>query len=1563
MSTKESTPGGRIRSPPPSFRPPPPFAAPPPNPLSPSSQRKLSVNAPFRGRSPSPFNRRPVEKIEEQKIARFGEPSSRMNSPLRTLNGQSRTSSEDHADFLDILEKEEEGFAEQLKKQKVFLQTVFKEKDELATTCANQAGKLQRLENERQEWQKKIIEAEREKRDLAEKLTQEEQSRSQSVKKLEKQKRDLEKMQSESSLMAKERNDAVSQLSQEMKEIERLESERKSLFARIDALERQKLGSSANNKPIDKTLAETNLKLKLEIGNIRTDCDKLNRTTENLNKEKTDLTNKLTETSIKLRERDTELKQTQNKLSDAMDSLTSVKNQFDRQHEETKKLRKVEHELKLEATRAKKEAVTNSDGASKLRREVEKLLEERKDHLQKIEDLQHEAKDMKDKITSFESNKQNELKKLELMVKDLKEKLDKYDIDKKAALKVEKSKRETMASKQEQERKEMEEKWDKMKLQFEKAAIESKKKMAQLEEENNKATSIIDDAKSEVAKKEDELRVANRKIKSLESEFQKYKASSKSEDERHTQELETVEQRLIEARKSAEVMKKKMDSNDAEMKRVVDAKNVLEGKVNALEADIRSMKESGNTTLSKVQNEKELVQKELRDAANKILQLRDEKCRLETKANEDVKDFEKTIENLRTDLQNVTLKKDELSGNEKLAKKEDITFKLEKEKREVVIAKDKIAKQLEALESEKEMIKENLGHLEAEKKSNNFGRYEKERLKGDLDKIAEEKERLQARIETLSQERNELQSKIEAMSKGESKHKDELVKANKALLGKTEALEGEKSQLQRNFEMLEEKLNGLERAKADVLRQNQTLTSQITSLESQCKSLQNDKQSTNQGLHAQINNLKTERDKLQATLADLKTKQSATMQELDLLKKELKRSEDAKRELGDQVKKLQLGDKTKILTDRLNQLEKDKLDLEKKVRLLDREKSDLSSKIKPMEKEKITLGQKIRDLEASKNELQKRVSDLEISLKTKHNEEVVKSQYEVRTLKQENQTMKREKDDLCKTLKVVEKDLRKVARDVNQKKVQAQIKRMVEGIEMNTLIPKTEAETTALKDLEELANQLSEKCEEVGTWKSNFEKLQNDFGERTSELECLNSQLQKAKVDGGSAVEKLKKTEDDLAHIKEKNAQLSDELLNKSRQMTAFENQVKGSMGAISNEATKAMEQKIKDLQKKLDEAVTKKPPTERKKSVKFNLEPEQDDSLDKIARLEAALEEASRERKEILEAAEKEIEYHRSIACELEETMVNDFEWKIHEIESDFHQRLKEAQSGDGGSNSRKSSHTSSGTYTQSELDQKLRELKTEITRQKDDELRRMQSQLRKEMDEKLRSDNNSHKESLVAEKQRELEEVKRKWILESKSLSEQLEVLKKEIERKDEALIKAVNDAQSEGDQKAFEERRKATELAEKSQGEMEALRDDLNGQISRIRAEYDEKVENLESRLQVALGAKLEHMMAMKDEVEQEYADRMEELRDMYRDEMDAQTEKFEKERSKMHNLETSLQETLKTKRKEVDELKVRAHESETKVTELTTRLENQTLEVLRLQTELEEYEYEDAVGGTW
>ena len=62
----------------------------------------------------------------------------------------------------------------------------------------------------------------------------------------------------------------------------------------------------------------------------------------------------------------------------------------------------------------------------------------------------------------------------------------------------------------------------------------------------------------------------------------------------------------------------------------------------------------------------------------------------------------------------------------------------------------------------------------------------------------------------------------------------------------------------------------------------------------------------------------------------------------------------------------------------------------------------------------------------------------------------------------------------------------------------------------------------------------------------------------------------------------------------------------------------------------------------------------------------------DRVSSLEAALEAAAAERQEILLAAEQEIEYHRSIAAELERTMIEDFEWKVHEIEADYHRCVR---------------------------------------------------------------------------------------------------------------------------------------------------------------------------------------------------------------------------------------------------------------------------------------------------
>ena len=60
------------------------------------------------------------------------------------------------------------------------------------------------------------------------------------------------------------------------------------------------------------------------------------------------------------------------------------------------------------------------------------------------------------------------------------------------------------------------------------------------------------------------------------------------------------------------------------------------------------------------------------------------------------------------------------------------------------------------------------------------------------------------------------------------------------------------------------------------------------------------------------------------------------------------------------------------------------------------------------------------------------------------------------------------------------------------------------------------------------------------------------------------------------------------------------------------------------------------------------------------------------ICQMSFLCEQALVEREEILEAAEKEIQQTKNIAIETEQKMMDDFEWKLREIESENRDKLK---------------------------------------------------------------------------------------------------------------------------------------------------------------------------------------------------------------------------------------------------------------------------------------------------
>jgi DNA repair exonuclease SbcCD ATPase subunit len=314
--------------------------------------------------------------------------------------------------------------------------------------------------------------------------------------------------------------------------------------------------------------------------------------------------------------------------------------------------------------------------------------------------------------------------------------------------------------------------------------------------------------------------------------------------------------------------------------------------------------------------------------------------------------------------------------------------------------------------------------------------------------------------------------------------------------------------------------------------------------------------------------------------------------------------------------------------------------------------------------------------------MKKKMADLEKQAKPSSGDK--KSSEEMQKLQKENKELRKEKEELNKTLKEF-----KSGKDTKSKKGA--------GTEKNAVI----AQNGDIDGQIEMSEIIRQKTEDLIKLKQNFDSLLKDLESKTAEIEKLTSQLARSKTDCSAAVEKLRKSESELSQIKEKNAQLSDELLNKSRTITAMENS--GRSGSSMGGGSEDLHRQVEDLKRKLAEAASTKP----KKSVKFSAEPEvlsEPMRPEKMKELEEALAAAYAERHEIIEACRKEVDFHRTIASELESSIMEDFEWKLHEIEKDYNMKLKQSRE---------------------TMDEQIKEACRGILREKDEEIRKLQVQV----------------------------------------------------------------------------------------------------------------------------------------------------------------------------------------------------------------------------------------------
>merc|ERR550532_1671357 len=262
------------------------------------------------------------------------------------------------------------------------------------------------------EYQKKIIEAERDRRNFQEKLETEKQTGLSTLKAMEAQRMDHQKLQQDADLVTKERNEAVARLGQEMAQLERLEREKREMMARLDSLSKEQEQRN-NSVEAGKSVGDLNMKLKLEIGALRGENEGLQKKNNEVVRQLNDLDNQIQATGRNVRAKDGELAASQAKVDALTEEAARLKRQLDSAQEAAKKQSSSESEVKVENAQLKSEYVAATDKIQKLQNEIHRIEAEKRDNLNKIQNMHTEMKDLRRTLEEFESNKASEIRNLE----------------------------------------------------------------------------------------------------------------------------------------------------------------------------------------------------------------------------------------------------------------------------------------------------------------------------------------------------------------------------------------------------------------------------------------------------------------------------------------------------------------------------------------------------------------------------------------------------------------------------------------------------------------------------------------------------------------------------------------------------------------------------------------------------------------------------------------------------------------------------------------------------------------------------------------------------------------------------------------------------------------------------------------------------------------------------------------------------------------------------------------------------------------------------------------------
>nr|CAI5848721.1 unnamed protein product [Callosobruchus analis] len=200
--------------------------------------------------------------------------------------------------------------------------------------------------------------------------------------------------------------------------------------------------------------------------------------------------------------------------------------------------------------------------------------------------------------------------------------------------------------------------------------------------------------------------------------------------------------------------------------------------------------------------------------------------------------------------------------------------------------------------------------------------------------------------------------------------------------------------------------------------------------------------------------------------------------------------------------------------------------------------------------------------------------------------------------------------------------------------------------------------------LNDLTKQLSIRDAEANKLKFQMEELQRDVFAKSAGMDRLESELNAAHKECDNIRQRIRHLEEELANYKSRNNQLTEELADKTELLNNYENETKNKIQELEGVIT-TLREKIETLETQLNELRNEKSRLEDRHK---ELIAERDEEKKRVAE---TLEQAIKQKQEIEQKWKVDFEKMRTINIVKEQQLLDDFEWKLREVQQSCRKKL----------------------------------------------------------------------------------------------------------------------------------------------------------------------------------------------------------------------------------------------------------------------------------------------------